>query len=411
MNWFIIILFIISIILFLVSKYYLLKKKVEIENIEAYENENSLTTKDRLLKYHNITLQYLDVVKAKNLIVRDGEYLKGMNQANLSARGCISIDDLYNKYKEAFLNITNDEKDTIDLFILNLLDDIKNDEHYYKYVQKWLQKISIAKSKDWLEAGMPHTLDTTIVMDANWFIKPRSSTLIHEITHIHQRQYSTEFEDLYPSLGYYYNPVDIKGLEEIYPLNRNNPDGMSKYWLWHNGVGGSNDSTDSTDSNGSNGSTDNKGARGAEALVKGARDRILEIPYAKEGELATYWWIGAIFKTAIPSSLTDINMMALKLDKENNSDSNSNSNNNSNSNMGYIFYYLKQNPTPLNKFTEFINFFGDNPNNYHPNEMTAKFSEWFLEDKIKNKINNSNDNYEGYRIYKTYFENLINKYY
>ena len=361
MNWFIIILFIISIILFLVSKYYLLKKKVEVENIEAYENENSLTTKDRLLKYHNITLKYLDVVKAKNLIVIDGEYLKGMNQANLSARGCISIDDLYNKYKVAFLNITNDEKDTIDLFILNLLDDIKNDEHYYKYVQKWLQKISIAKSKDWLEAGMPHTLDTTIVMDANWFIKPRSSTLIHEITHIHQRLYPTEFEDLYPLLGYYYNPVDIKGLEEIYPLNRNNPDGMSKYWLWHNGA--------------SNGSTDNT------------------------KELAIYWWIGAIFKTAIPNSLTDINMMALKLDKETDSDGT------------YIFYYLKQNPTPLNQFTEFINFFGDNPNNYHPNEMTAKFSEWFLEDKLNNNKINNNNNFEGYRIYKKYFENLINKYY
>ena len=23
-------------------------------------------------------------------------------------------------------------------------------------------------------------------------------------------------------------------------------------------------------------------------------------------------------------------------------------------------------------------FFGDNKNNYHPNEMTAKFSEWYL---------------------------------
>ena len=233
MNWFIIILFIISIILFLVSKYYLLKKKVEIENIEAYENENSLTTKDRLLKYHNITLKYLDVVKAKNLIVRDGEYLKGMNQANLSARNSNSIDELYLKYKTAFDDITNNEKDIVDKFILKLMTELKKcDNSYYNYVKHWINKISIAKAKQWLEDGMPHTLYTTIVMDANWFINPRDTTFSHDITHVHQRQSPIDFEDLYPLLGYHYNPVDIKGLESVYPLNRNNPDGMDKYWLW-----------------------------------------------------------------------------------------------------------------------------------------------------------------------------------
>ena len=43
-----------------------------------------------------------------------------------------------------------------------------------------------------------------------------------------------------------------------------------------------------------------------------------------------------------------------------------------------LFYYLKQNPTQLSKFKEFNDFFGDNQNNYHPNEMTAKFAEYFL---------------------------------
>ena len=76
-------------------------------------------------------------------------------------------------------NLSTMQRDTINNFTLKLaefkkdyIDDIKNDEHYYKYVQKWLQKISIAKSKDWLEAGMPHTLDTTIIMDAKWFKNP-----------------------------------------------------------------------------------------------------------------------------------------------------------------------------------------------------------------------------------------------
>ena len=361
MNWIIVIIFIISIILFLLTKYYLLKKKISVEEIEEFENEIKLTISEKLLKYHDIKVNYLDAEEASNLVVKDGDYLKGMNQANLSARNCNSIDEIYLKYKNGFDDITDNEKDTVNKFILKLMTDLKEcDNSYYNYVKKWINTISIAKAKQWLEAGMPHTLDTTIVMDANWFIKPRKTTFIHEITHVHQRQSPLDFEDLYPLLGYYYNPVDIKGLESIYPLNRNNPDGMDKYWLWHN-----------------NSSSDTK------ATSK------------------TYWWIGAIFKTAVPTSLTDVNMIALKLDKDE-----------------YIFYYLKQNPTELSNFKEFNNFFGDNKNNYHPNEMTAKFSEWYLLqilNSIKpndiNNITHSYNNYEGYKIYKKYFENMLNVYY
>jgi len=303
----------------------------------------------------------LDAEEASNLVIKDGDYLKGMNQANLSARNCNSIDEIYLKYKNAFDNITDNEKDTVNKFILKLMTELKNcDNSYYNYVKKWINTISIAKAKQWLEAGMPHTLETTIVMDALWFVKPRKTTFIHEITHVHQRQSPLDFEDLYPLLGYYYNPVDIKGLESIYPLNRNNPDGMDKYWLWHN-----NSTSDTKDTS------------------------------------KTYWWIGAIFKTAVPTNLTDVNMIALKLDKDED-----------------IFYYLKQNPTELSSFKEFNNFFGDNKNNYHPNEMTAKFSEWYLLqilNSIKtndiNNITHTYNNYEGYKIYKKYFENMLNVYY
>jgi large-conductance mechanosensitive channel len=56
MKWFIIIFFIISIFIFIVTKYYYLKKKLEVEQIESFENENSLTTTDKLLKYHGLSL-------------------------------------------------------------------------------------------------------------------------------------------------------------------------------------------------------------------------------------------------------------------------------------------------------------------------------------------------------------------
>ena len=372
MNWYIIIFFILSVILYIVTKYYLVKTNYKInkhkDEIEAFETELNSTSGEKLKAKHNITIKYLDVNTARQLVKKDGIYIQNMNQPNLSARHCSTIDELYEKYLNGFDTITPNEKETIDLFILKLLNDIdKFTKHngnysYYKYVSKWLNEISIAKAKSWLEAGMPHTLDKTIVMDAAWFINPRRKTLLHELTHVHQREVEFDFEDLYKELGYYYNPENIKGMESIYPLNRNNPDGLSKFWLWKM------PKLESSNSN----------------------NTINEMSM----NTTNYWWIGAIYTTVNPDSLNDVVLVALKLDTDQ---------------EGH-FYYLKQNPTYLNKWQPFITFFGDNPNNYHPNEMTAKFSEFYLAD-ILNENQSEFDNYEGYKIYKKYFENMINKYY
>ena len=137
MNWFILIIFIISITLFLITKYYLLKKKIALEKQEHFTNESILTSSDKLLKYHNIQITYLDTTEAEKLIVKDGEYLQGMNQSNLSARGCVNINELYKKYKTAFDDISKDEKNTIDTFILNLLKELKGKNvFYYNYITK-----------------------------------------------------------------------------------------------------------------------------------------------------------------------------------------------------------------------------------------------------------------------------------
>jgi len=368
MNYFILCFFLISILLYIITTYYLGKNQYHYnkrnEKIEAFETEKKRTTAEKLKIYHTIEINYLDISTAQQLVIKNSEYLQGMNQANLSARHCLNIDELYTKYKNGFDTITSKEKETVDEFILILLNKLKIlNTNYYYYVCKWLKKISIAKAQSWLEAGMPHTLENTIVMDAKWFINPRKTTLLHELTHIHQRQVEFEFEDLYKALGYEYYPVYIKGMDDIYALNRNNPDGLSKYWLWK--------MPKNNDSSGSSAQTH-------------------------------YWWIGAIFKTITPTSLSDINLVALKLDKDNEGN----------------FYYLKQHPTLLNTWKPFITFFGDNPNNYHPNEMTAKFAELYLLDilndtssNFKNNKNDKNDkNDEGYKIYKTYFENMIEKY-
>jgi len=372
MNLYIVLFFVLSIILFIVTKYYLVKnnykQNVKKDKIEAFETDLNSTSADKLKSKHNIIIKYLDINTAQQLVKKNGIYIQNMNQPNLSARNCLTIDDLFEKYLNGFDTITDNEKEIVNKFVLNLLNDIqKFNSSYYRYVSKWLNEISIAKAKSWLESGMPHTLEKTIVMDANWFINPRKKTLLHELTHIHQREVEFDFEDLYKELGYYYNPENIKGMENIYPLNRNNPDGLSKFWLWK--------MPKSYDSN-SNDSNSNA------ILDTMAMDS------------TNYYWIGAIFTTVNPNTLNDVVLVAIKLDRDNEGN----------------FYYLKQNPTILNKWKPFNTFFGENPNNYHPNEMTAKFSEYFLADMLNEK-NREFDNYEGYKIYKKYFENMINKYY
>jgi hypothetical protein len=369
MNWYIIFFFFIALSLYAITQYLRTKRekqmeedKKDLEELEHFQSENALSPTDKLSKYHNITIDFKNANEAQKLIINNFnntninntntnvEYLQNMNQPNLLARGCSSRDELYNKYLDAFDDITAKERTIITIFILDLLDTIKErNSAYYKYLLNWIRKISIAKAKPWLESGMPHTLENTIIMDADWFINPRNTTFIHEITHVNQRQVPFEFEDLYKDLGYmdYSQGIEnIKGMESVIALNRNNPDGMSPNWLW----------------------------------------------YDKSSK--TYWWIGAVFQNITPSRLTDVSNVALKL--ESGSDG--------------TFYYLKQQPTLLDSLGEFNLFFGINPNNYHPNEMTAKFSEWYLE-YILGKSGSKYERLEGFKIYKKYFEKLIKSFY
>ena len=390
MNWFILLFLLISIILFLVTKYYVEKIDDDEQNlkeeIENFEEEKNRTPTAQLKLNHTITLDYLDKINASKLVSLNSDYMQNMNQPNLSARNCKTRDELYEKYKTGFDDITPKEKERVDLFILNLLDKIKlNNTSYYNYVCKWLKEISIAKAQSWLESGMPHTLEKTIIMDAGWFLNPRDTTLLHELTHIHQRYDYFDFEDLYKELGYYNNTDYIKGLDSIYPLNRNNPDGLSTKWLWK--MPQSSTSTQSTlQSTLYNTNTD-------------------------------YWWIGALFKNVNPTCLSEVELVALKLNQDNEGN----------------FYYLKQPITLLSQLKSFTTFFGENPNNYHPNEITAKMAEFYLVDNLntshhfntKNNTNNKNNknnktkenklysftNYEGYKIYKKYSDAMMSKYY
>lgn len=367
MNWFIVIFFLIAISLFAITQYFRTKKEHHLEYIETFYAEKpvTLSISEQLKQHHNITISYKNPSQAKNLIRKEAQYLQNMNQPNLSARGCASIEELYNKYQNAFDDITDKERYTIDKFILELLEKIKvRNNNYYNYLCYWLRRVSFAKAKSWLEAGMPHTLEDTIVMDADWFIQPRATTFIHELTHVNQRIVPFEFEEVYKNLGYleYTNGIEnIKGMKPIVALNRNNPDGLSANWLWNENIINNEDSGNINQNQNPN---------------------------------YSHWWIGAIFTNITPSSLMEVNNVALKLERDDDG----------------VYYYLKQNPLMLVRFDSFNKFFGNNANNYHPNEMSAKFGEWFLEYVLGN-ANGEQYNCNGFKIYKKHLEKLINTFY
>ena len=354
MNWYIIFFFLLAIALYLYTHYIRLNKQSQQEKIEAFQSLANLAPSEKLESQHNITLTFLGASQAaREMQSQAREYIALMNQPNLAARGVQTQQELLAQYKTAFQDITPSEQQRITEFILELLSKVQYKyPSYYRYLVKWISRISLAKSQDSLEGGMPHTLGNMVVMDSGWFANPRGTTFLHEITHVHQRQVPFEFEDLYTQWGYYSTPMNqVRGMEGVLELNRNNPDGMSPDWLWRE-------------------------------------------PAPRNGN--KYWWIGAVFSSATPSSLGDISLIALKMEQ----DAQGN------------FYYLKQQPTPLDTLSSFLQYFvGSSPNNYHPNEMAAKFAEWYIEDVLGMPHYDNSGRHTGYQVYKNYFHKLLETYY
>ena len=54
-------------------------------------------------------------------------------------------------------------------------------------------------------------------------------------------------------------------------------------------------------------------------------------------------------------------------------------------------------------------FGGSSPNNYDPNEMAAKFAEWYLEDMLGTPQHTRQC--AGYQVYKDHFNKLLETYY
>ena len=265
-----------------------------------------------------------------------------MNQPNVEARGQNKLVELQEKYRSSGIQpISNVEKRDITAALeLNIKSLATSNPNIYHYLKYWSQRFKLAKGANWLEGGMPHTHEDVIILPASYFTPTgfQFPTFFHEITHIHQRKYPEDWDDLIWRWGFqHYNFLDspASGLENIMARNRTNPDGLDVNYVW-------------------------------------------KCPTSSK-----YYWIGAIYSTITPTSLTDgIQYIACELNLDN-------SNN----------YRFTGTTINLAQFGGFIDYFGVRNNNYHPNEIIAEYMAKYL---VGEELSNA-----GYQIFKRHVETLI----
>lgn len=263
-------------------------------------------------------------------------YLSKFNQPNIQARGFDTMAEMVRSYNKALIPITDKEKYNTSLKINKYIDLLNN--NHKKYIKSCLPKIQICKGAKWLEAGMPHTHDNCIIMRPDWFDSQfMESTFIHELIHVIQRKYPSKWNELYNAWGFM-QATELTGLESYLNINRINPDGMDINWIWYS-------------------VNENK-----------------------------YYWIGAVYKSISPSSLMDINYLAIPIIKVSSENT---------------FKYIGTTPNKLNMFHEFKNYFGIDQNHYHPNEIAAQFAEYYFSN------NNNNITHPGYKVFDKWMTNFI----
>lgn len=248
------------------------------------------------------------------------EYLSLMDSRNIAARGKDTLDELQQFMNECCVHVTDDEFNHVISYFKPRITNPYSASVFQSYIDYWVPKIYLAKSRDGLEYNMPHTHATTMMMPNAWWKNPDYGTFVHEMAHIHQRAHPYEWSGLYEdewkfkyvaSLG-----NQVRGLDSIISRSRLNPDGSDFNWLW-----------------------------------LGASDG-----HAR--------WIGAVFPVVSgPVSLVNVNYVSVPLDKVGDS---------------WLLpeRYQSGDKLPLLKDDrEFMDYFGLESNNYHPNELGAQMLE------------------------------------
>jgi len=183
-------------------------------------------------------------------VIGSKEYFKLFKDLDFKVRDCPPvISYCQKKYREAVLQPTPKEQEKFTLFYHDLIESIP------KELQPKLlrSEIKIAKTFD-IESKFPHTHQDIIFFNQSYFKKLENyqkgnlkthslaaSTLIHEITHLKQRDHPQKYDALYREWGF--QPISYQYLTCNFPhhiLNRIrlNPDELPHYrfWVWNGKV-------------------------------------------------------------------------------------------------------------------------------------------------------------------------------
>ena len=352
----------------------------EIESVETFQNRANiinynLKTVDAAYSLNNATHNSNDKDNTKKTkkkydfkinffkpsntfqLFENNQYIDKMNGINLKARQFNSKAELTLKYMQSLLPISKKEKKKTYQLVENMLmrmEKSKVKSILPNFLREILKISHIAKSEQWLEGGMPHTHEKTVILPESWFKEISSyfkgldnkivfngSTLMHELLHIHQRIKPELYENIYRDWGFI--KVDfMDNMSHILQLNRNNPDGMNDKWVW--------------------------------------------VDRSQKGQLK-YYWIGALYKNGSSPVITRVNYYAYQMNKVENTHE-----------KDIKIVRLSENPPiMLSEFQSFNDYFDITNNHYHPNEIVAEYLEEFYGEVLSNE---SNFNSPGYQIFK-----------
>jgi hypothetical protein len=319
--------FVLFAILFLLIIYYYPTKIYGIENFEDY---------DMITDASNYKIQFPSIEELTEKIA-SLNYFKFFKETDSKARGINhKYDDFLKKYNSSIMKFEDTDKSNFTSFYNDIIESIPRK---HRPLMLSSSDLKIAKVTG-IENGFPHTHEDIVVFDKSYFdqlqnytkdqqnqYNKMSSTLIHEIVHIKQRESETKFDSLYrqwgfQSVSYQYIQKHLSNI--IVSRIRINPDELPYYrfWVWNNTV-----------------------------------------------------------MPLIIYSSSDINNI------------------NQTNYIGIDWKTKKH--RYLDNFTDYMEYFGIDNNNYHPIEILAEYqAQFYLElrgiDKKKNKS-------EGYKIYKKHF--------
>ncbi len=281
-------------------------------NIETYTNHVEAETKHMDKNY---TIK--DVIPVINFATRDEifntmithPYFDRMTSLDIVARKMQNATHLKKQYMNDMKELTDADKETIKSIIRQLMEERPN---MLLFLTKSLQLAKFAKTSPQVEYGLPHTHGNIIFMPFIVDNELTADIIIHELTHVFQRNYGAEFDKLYARWGFE-KAKYIDNFKTIKNAERNNPDANGDIYIWRD---------DSTQK---------------------------------------YYWIGALYISPEPANIKDIGYYAVEVYRIGDGIFKS------------AEGATKHQKHPLETFEPYINFFNLYNNHYHPNEISAEY--------------------------------------